>query len=123
MPSKEPSKAEIIRYFCKHLVALFVTFQTDADIDQGLPPQFTAYSGTLLRIQDLYFYVTAGHNLRQLTEAIESDRVEVQALALADVFGEKPSAGNIPIPFAFDKSTTLFIDEDGLDFGLIYLRP
>jgi hypothetical protein len=69
-------------------------------------------------------FLTAGHALKDLTASLESGDIVVESAVLADTFG--PDAiSEKPIPFDLLNEPRFFIDdtEEGLDFGLIALRP
>lgn len=108
-----------LEFLCRHLVALYVTCQVDNE-----DPQVHTYSGTVICIRGLYFFLTAGHALKGLDEAIKSGRMRVLKAFLVDVFGSERVTDE-PIPFDFINGLRAYIDdeEEGLDFGIIGLHP
>lgn len=111
---------KLMRFFGRHLVALCVTYRDKGSADTHL--RYAAYSCTLLHIDGYDFLLTAGHNLRNLNDALGSDTIEVPQAVLRD----NPNCGGIhdlPIPFDLKSALMAFVDEDGLDFGVILLRP
>lgn len=109
-----------MRFFGRHLVALCVTYRDKESADTSL--RYTAYSCTLLQIDEYYFLLTAGHILGDLNQALKSDTIEVLQAVLRD----NPNSGSVhdmPIPFDLKNALMAFIDEDGLDFGVIILHP
>lgn len=108
----------ILRYFGKHLVALCVaTRQGEA------PSRFTAYSGTLLRVDDTVLWLTAGHIIRQIEAALSSSEIAIDESVLADAFGET-FVSEKPVPIDLRASRRFYRDDDnGLDFGAIVLHP
>ena len=117
--AKQWTDTEGIEFFGRHLVALFVTFQYEGEDKQ----RFSAFSGTLIQIQNTVFLLTAGHVLRNLEAARANAKVEITSAALADIFGMQ-RVSDIPIPFDFKNADLLYVDieEEGLDFGVIPLR-
>jgi hypothetical protein len=113
-----------VRFFCRHLIGLCITFAREGDRAELRPARFKAYAGTLIRIRDAFCFLTAGHILREVEQALQSDRVEIRTAVLADTFGRGRFNGH-PIPFDLKNARILYVDddEDGLDFGVILLEP
>jgi hypothetical protein len=112
------SDSEGLQFFCRHLVALCVTFRRKGEDGD----RFSAYSGTLIMLHNTVFFLTAGHILEDLEEARKSDDVEFSSAVLADTFGLK-RISNLPIPFDLKGAKFFHINdaEEGLDFGVIPL--
>ena len=121
--ARSRSESQALAFFCRHLVGLCATFRVMGG-DQDQPPVFKAYAGTLIRIGDVVFYLTAGHILREVEEWLASDRVELENAVLADTFGWRRVCDQ-PVPFDLRSAERFFIDDDdqGLDFGIIRLDP
>jgi hypothetical protein len=115
-------RLEFIRSFGRHLVALCVSYRERGSQDS--PPRFAAYACTLLNIDGRNFLLTAGHILKELQQALESERIELLNAVLQDNFGAE-SVHDLPIPFDLRSANMFFIDDDkeGLDFGVIALGP
>jgi hypothetical protein len=113
-----------VGFFCRHLVGMCVAFERRGDCDKKRSPRFAAYAGTLIRIHDAYCFLTAGHILRTLEKALQSDSVEIKNAVLADTFG-RGQFNDHPIPFDLKNARVFYIDDDdeGLDFGVILLEP
>jgi hypothetical protein len=113
-----------LEFFCRHLVALCVTYR---QVKSGIPvgnPSFFACPGVVICIRGFFSFLTAGHALKDLNAHIESGEILVESVVLADTFG--PGAiYEKPIPFDLLNEPRFFIDDEkeGLDFGLIALRP
>lgn len=118
VPVAKGRDLDVLKFFCKHLVGLCITFRRPSESQR----RFVAYAGTLIRLGDSIHFLTAGHNIRQIEE--ELSKVEVESAVLADTFGQR-SVSDHPIPFDLKSAPRFFIDDedDGLDFGLIGLRP
>src|SRR3982074_3784571 len=106
----------------RHLVARCVTCR-EKDSQNPLP-SFRAYAGTLLHIDGRNFFLTAGHILSELQQALKSEKIEILNAVLQDNFGTHRIC-NLPIPFDLKSAEMFFIDDadEGLDFGVISLRP
>lgn len=79
-------------------------------------------SGTLIEIDGSVFYLTAGHVVTQMNELLQQHSVRGLSANLVDKFGTQIES-HPPIPFAIKDAPRFSIDIDGLDFGVIYLRP
>lgn len=119
-PLKQWSDSEGIAYFCRHLVGLCVTFRRLGKDEV----EFAAYAGTLILVENLAFFLTAGHILKDLEIARKSNEVEITSAMLADTFGLHRISDK-PIPFDLKNAQLLHIDDEekGLDFGVIPLGP
>jgi hypothetical protein len=121
-PIRQWNASEGLQYFCRHLVALCVTYRHVGREEER--SQFAAYSGTLIQLAGQFHFLTAGHIVRDLEAALQSPAVEIESAVLADIFGLN-RVSDQPIPFDLLNARRYYIDdrEDGLDFGLISLRP
>lgn len=87
------------------------------------PSRFTAYCGTLLRIDNAVLWLTAGHIIREVEKMLASSDVTVDESVLADTFGSD-IVSDKPIPVDLGASPRFYRDDDnGLDFGAILLHP
>ena len=117
-------KEKLLEFFCRHLVALCVTYR---EVRGGVPVEKTSFfacPGVVLCIHGLCSFLTAGHALEDLSAHLERGEIIIESAVLADTFG--PGAmSETPIPFDLKNEPRFFIDdeEEGLDFGLIALRP
>ncbi|TPI80436.1 hypothetical protein [Mesorhizobium sp. B2-8-9] len=109
----------ILSYFGRHLVALCVATRYRDE-----PARFNAYSGTLMRVDGTVLWLTAGHIIRELEEALDSPDVTFDETVLADAFGEA-FLSEKPVPIDLRSSWRMFRDDDslGLDFGAIVIHP
>jgi len=121
MPESPPPKHDqLMRFFGRHLVALCVTYREKGSTEATV--RYAAYSCTLLQIDGYYFLLTAGHILSDLNVALKSNSIEILQAELRD----NPNSGNVhdlPIPFDLKSAPMAFVDEDGLDFGVVLLTP
>ncbi|KAA0070449.1 hypothetical protein [Tardiphaga sp. P9-11] len=121
-PDEQRRESEFLQFFGRHLVALCVTFRESDKPNEA--PSFRAYAGTLISIEGAIFFLTAGHILSELHDALKSNEVEILNAVLSDNFGAG-RISNLPIPFDLKNAPMFFIDDDeeGLDFGVVALRP
>ena len=121
MTIRNAAKSDVVEFFSRHLVGLSVAYRLRKEADQS--PRFTMCSGTLIAIEGVVFFLTAGHVLDQLGKLRESDQVEIVGSALVDTYGWKRTS-DIPIPFDLSTARMFYIDDDdaGLDFGVIPLE-
>jgi hypothetical protein len=117
-----PVIQQAFTYFCRHLVALVC--RCDPLTPEGAPdgsPQCFAFSGQILSVRGAWSLLTAGHILRGIEARLNSRRWRLQFF-LADDFG--PGVINHhAIPFDYHSAARAYIDENGLDFGVVCLRP
>ena len=127
MNSGNPDEAgadKTLEFFCRHLVALCVTYR---EVKNGMPienQRFFACPGVVICIRGFCSLLTAGHALKDLYTHLEREDIVVESAVLADTFGSEPISEK-PIPFDLQNEPRFFIDnkEEGLDFGLVALRP
>jgi hypothetical protein len=115
---------KLLEFFCRHLVALCVTYR---EVRRGVPAEktsFSAYPGIVLSVRGMCSFLTAGHALKDLSDHLEKGEIIVESAVLADTFGPG-TISEKPIPFDLKNEPLFFIDDEkeGLDFGLVALRP
>jgi hypothetical protein len=120
----EASAEKMLEFFCRHLVALCVTYRA---VKNGMPMEkqrFFAVPGVVICIRGFCSFLTAGHALKDLSLHLERGDIVLESSVLADTFGPD-TVTEKPIPFDLLNEPRFFIDnqEEGLDFGLIALRP
>jgi hypothetical protein len=115
---------EALRFLCRHLVALCITYQ---QVDDKKAPfgevLFFACPGIIICIRGICHFLTAGHILQDWKNNLSQERVILHSAVLADTFGPDITTQQ-PIPFDFKNEPIFFIydEKEGLDFGLISLR-
>lgn len=84
---------------------------------------FTVTQGRYSKVFEVlgrWCVATAGHCLRHLEQATSHPKVRVESQVLADYFG--PNVTNaMSVPFKPLDEGFLYVDEDGLDFGLVVI--
>ncbi len=119
------SLQELVRFFCRHLVSLSGWYQImNSDGVPSGEDKFFSYSGFIISIQGVWNFVTAGHILEDLEQKISSKNIKVREVMLVDKFGPN-AVSQYSIPFDYTHAPKLFMndEEEGLDFGLVILRP
>src|SRR5262249_40957932 len=113
----DPTHSEMVGFFSRHLVVI-AGHQTVGD-----PPKPHAFfiAGIVISVGEHWFLVTARHCLAQLEQAIRDTKVE--GIRLVDYMGNGAIDAT---PYSFDYAAApkrYFDDANGVDFGLIYVRP
>lgn len=120
----ELSDSKSVRFLCRHLVALCISYRAQSDSVSVGQAMFLACPGTVIKIGDLYAFLTAGHALQGIYRSLRKKEVVLERAVLADTFGIG-SVSDQPIPFDLASEPCCFIDDEGegLDFGVVALRP
>lgn len=126
-PNDELIKDQIMSLFHKwisrHLVSLVIKYwHVDEKGKQSDGPFVTASSGTILSIANMWFYVTAGHVIRDLNKLTTHSKVKLENTFFIDSLGFDARHTN-NIPFNYNESYRSWTFENGMDFGLIVLGP
>ena len=118
------SAEKTLEFFCRHLVALCVTYRRVKNGILSGETIFSAYPGIVICIRGFCNFLTAGHSLKDLNNHLESGDIIVESAVLADTFGPGAISGK-PIPFDLVNEPKFFIYDknEGLDFGIIALKP
>jgi hypothetical protein len=94
-------------------------------MDALIKYRFFTCSGFVILFQGSWFFITAGHVLKEEIDAnVQKARIRIVSACLADYFG--PDA-KVFRPTIFDYAGTerIYVDDRklGLDLGMMYLRP
>jgi hypothetical protein len=120
MPPNTSEEKAFLKYFGQHLVAICGSYVTVDDKGKRGQPKFYSYTGTVFEICGKWVLATAGHCLESLENASNDPQVLIETEVLADYFG--PSATNqTPLPFKPLEQGFLYVNEDGLDFGFVFI--
>lgn len=78
----------ILQFFCRHLVSLCITFQHLDDKNRPISEvKFDAFPGVIINIRGVFHFLTAGHILQDLDNALRKEKVIIHSSVLADTFG------------------------------------
>jgi hypothetical protein len=82
-----------------------------------------SFSGFVLRLGDLHFWVTAGHCLELLDKQIRAGDLRVVDSAFADSHGAGAS-NEYGVPFTYEPGCGVYVHDgtDSLDFGVVPLN-
>lgn len=118
--SSEGSQADeasrFMKFMSRHLVVLGGAYKSRTET------RAFAYSGFAMRIRDSLCWVTAGHCLKNLEDALASPEVKVFGCGFSDYFGD--GATNFDrVPFEYTIGRGCYIDDAtlALDYGVIVL--
>ena len=122
--SNEQRTDGLVKFFCRHLVSLCVLARRSDRTGETGEIEFFSHSGTVINIGGIFFFLTAGHILREWEKSLQEKQLTIESAYLADTFGPDARSDH-PIPFDFVNEHKIYIDDqdEGLDFGLIHLRP
>lgn len=85
----------------------------------GKPAGFN-FSAFVLSVRGQWNLVTAGHILSNLESHLNAKQIVLNHSYLVDSYGPDPTTSQ-PTPFVFEDAPKMYVDRDGLDFGLIAL--
>jgi hypothetical protein len=112
MAASNDELSDGLKFLCRHLVGLCVTYRHTTPSERQLQSRFSTCSGTLLHIEGGLYFLTAGHVLRALKDLRDHRDVVIEGASLADTFGLQ-RVSDTPIPFDIKSAQLLFIDDDG----------
>jgi hypothetical protein len=79
------------------------------------------YSGFVIEICGQGCFMTAGHVFKDIDELIGKSRIKLLKCGLADYFSAEARMKE-PVPFVYEDTHRITVDQGGVDFGLIPLR-
>ena len=122
MHSAEHLDKAFLKHLGQHLVAMCGSYVAINDKGEPTgPTSFYSYTGTVIQIHDKWCILTAGHCLEKLEAASKNTTIRIECQVLADYFG--PNVTNThSIPFQPLEQGILYVDQDGLDFGLVIVN-
>ncbi|MCX7429031.1 MAG: hypothetical protein NTW96_25820 [Planctomycetia bacterium] len=116
----------------RHLVALVAQYETFDDEGRSFHHGVIVYSGFVLSLHNRWFWVTAGHCLRNnyaitedekgLDDLLAAGRIKLISTGFADYFGLEAPHRHC-VPFSYEPGCTIHLHRKdlGLDFALIPL--
>lgn len=113
---------ETLKIYLHHVVGIAGVYEHVGEKDAQIPQKPFYYSATVIEYEGRWYLLTAGHNLIKMDLAAVQSDMKFVACGLDD--SNSPEAKNKGlIPFDYPSSLRICKDEDGLDYGLIYLSP
>jgi hypothetical protein len=122
MEENEAREGDVVAFMSRHFVALTCHYDLPGTV--GAANRHVAViSGFLLEVRDFYFWVTAGHCLKELDKLLASEVVKVCGGGFMDFFGYD-AVHKHSVPFRYERGSGFYVTrpEDGIDFGLIALN-
>ena len=129
---EEQNALDFLAFMSRHLVALIAQYESFDNEGRSFHHGVIVYSGFVLSLHDRWFWVTAGHCLRNeqaededekgLDDLITSGRLKLVSTGFADYFGLEASHRHC-VPFSYEPGSALqlYRKDLGLDFALIPL--
>ncbi len=118
----EVQEGDAVAFMSRHFVALTCHYNLTHS-DGTVSREVFALSGWLLEVHNVYFWVTAGHCLKELDRLLEFKEVEVVGGGFMDSFGYGAVyPGSIPYRYEPGDGYYVTRPEYGIDFGLIALN-
>lgn len=105
----------LTQQFFQNVRQHFVTLSCVQRLPDKSEDKSLVFSGFLIEIEDIWLYVTAGHVLRDIRNAIEAG-AKFETWRLAD---------KVAIPYEFDLEKWRIIEQEehGLDYAALWLDP
>ena len=100
--------------FQRHMAGLHVRFRHRGEVQHEL------FSGFLVFHRELYMWITAAHVIQLIDTLKQDPDVTITGASLID---NGFQGDNASIPIGLDSVVMFQADPDGLDFGIIWLRP
>lgn len=120
MDELDREEGQGIRYFGNYLVLL--AGLSPPNHVRGARSWFRA--GFLMVIRRNWYWVTAGHIIREVEDALSQKQIEERDFWLVDGFGDGAFSGHsIPFDYAGAYKYYRFEEQQGLDFGLVEITP
>ena len=115
-------EGDAVAFMSRHFLALSCQYdlhKADGTTDRYVP----VFSGFLLEVHGVYFWVTAGHCLKELDALLASDRVQVCGGGFMDYFGYE-AVHKHSVPFQYEPGCGYYVTQPqhGIDFGLVALN-
>jgi hypothetical protein len=112
----DKSDNNLIRFFHRHLVPIFITLESDSDMQNSV---LTAF---LMSVRDSWYLITAGHIIKKIETLTSQYNYQVSNCVLIDSLGAGAKFPH-PIPFDYENSNpTCISDKRDFDYGFIELR-
>lgn len=116
----------LLPIFMRHVVALSL-LDAEREFEQdNLPldyqPGHILFSAFVVSVQNIWFLITAGHILRDIETRIKPRRRIVKA-RLIDSLQNSQNKESIPFDFDDAPKAPIYRKEEGIDYGIIMLRP
>ena len=116
--SEEQNAQDFLKFMSRHLVALIAQYESFDDDGHSFHHGVIIYSGFVLSLHDRWFWVTAGHCLKNedataedekgLDDLLRTGKIKLLSTGFADYFGlEAPHQHCVPFSYEPGCDTTL----------------
>jgi endonuclease YncB( thermonuclease family) len=119
--SESTAKPDPVRWFGRHFAAYTFDYESFNPDGSLLHRGIGVHSGFFLEIGDNWFWVTAGHCLKdELEDPVAKGQLRLLAGSFMDYFGHE-ATNTISVPFLYEPGCAFYLDkpEMGLDFALL----
>jgi hypothetical protein len=116
------SMEDLFNLFTRHLVGVVLRYSIPGREEEGIFRY--PFPGFLLQYSGRCFYLTAGHTLKKVEDAVAAGKMRIVGALLADYFA--PDAEyKTPVPFDFANLTKPYLVEEkiGFDIGIFEIGP
>jgi len=112
----------LISFMSRHFVALACEYDSLNNDGTVFRSGTALFSGFVLELREEWFWVTAGHCLKELDTRIRKGQLRINGGGFVDSFGHE-AMHTYMVPFTYDVECGFYVDDEslGLDFGLIRL--
>ncbi len=118
--------ADAVKAMGRHLVCLVASYvQLDEKGQRVGDEKIATFSGFIMSFLDLWFFVTAGHALKEgIDDKVKTGLVKLHYVGLHDSFGAEAKS-QLPTLIDYESTPKWYVDDRtlGLDIGIMYLRP
>lgn len=113
---------EAIAFLSQHFVALRIEYETKDAKGKVQPRRAAVLSGFLLELHGVTLWVTAGHSLKLIDDAIVAGKLRVRESTFLDHFNLDSKFGH-GVPYRYEPGCGFYIEEkdEGLDFAMIMI--
>lgn len=119
----EDELREQLRIYFRHIVAVAGAYEHIHGCGIRKPQKPFYYSSAVIEVHGSWYLLTAGHNVEKMEAATTRQDMKLVACGLDDTYAPA-SQDKTPIQcFDFEGAHCFYRHTDGLDFGLIHIRP
>lgn len=122
--SEFPPENQLLKELMHPMVCLFFASHL-VDLGKDLKKETASHycSGFVVEVDARWYWMTAGHILKDIQSEIDNPRVVVKDFSFLDHFGPG-DLNKLPLPFDFERAWKHYEydEEDGIDYGIVELR-
>jgi hypothetical protein len=115
-------RIDLISLLARHIVCVTYFDRSPQRIAEcGGRGRFTVLSGFLISVRNVWYFMTAGHIISDIDEAIQRGQ-RLEHWELDDTYGWKAEHMDA-VPFDYASLPRFHVYQDGYDYGVVQLRP